>query len=50
MANFSRFHRLPRGLQDKLTTFFEAMYSNTSTINDSDLLDRMTPSLQDQVR
>jgi len=49
VANFSRFHRLPRGLRDKLSTFFESMYTNTSVVQDEELLAKMSPSLQDQV-
>jgi potassium voltage-gated channel Eag-related subfamily H protein 2/potassium voltage-gated channel Eag-related subfamily H protein 7 len=50
VSNFSRFHRLPRGLNEKLTDFFQSMYSNTSVVRDEEILSKMTPTLQDQVR
>jgi len=49
VSNFCRFHRVPRGLQDKLQQFFEAMYTNTSVVTDEELIFKMTPSLQEQV-
>jgi len=49
VGSFCRFHRVPRGLQEKLHTYFESMFTNTSVVQDDELIVKMTPALQDQV-
>jgi len=46
---FCRFHRVPRGLHEKTTAFFEAVFTHTPIDREPELLAKMTPTLQEHM-
>ena len=49
VESFCRFHRVSRGLREKTRAFFEATYTNPPIEYHTDLIDRMTPNLAEQM-